>query len=93
MQAANRAPCKLKPFRNPQTLHPIDLPACCGGQQTSTSFVPRKLLINKQILQFYGTFHANRLKPIPWLPMPDYYALSNSVSIEKLGPGVPFWSF
>jgi hypothetical protein len=71
MQAANRAVCQLKSFRNSHPFHPKDVACRRGGYGQFMPLSARDSLVDEEILQFYGSLHANRLETVTWLPMPQ----------------------
>src|ERR1039458_3930247 len=86
LQAANRTLCKLEPFRNPQPFHPEYDPVRRRGHYEPSTLCSGNLFIGEKVLQFDRACHADGLKSVTRLPVPQPDWRTDLVRVETLLP-------
>src|SRR2546426_1858010 len=79
---------QLETFANPQPFHPEQL---ADGSCSQHHFVPlctRNSQICKEVLQFDGPVHSDRLKPVASLPMPQDHRRPDLVGVKQFVAGI-----
>lgn len=84
LQAANRLSCKLKSFRNSGPFHPENLTLRRSRHQELAAPIARNLLIGEKVLQFNRARHADWLKTVSRLPMPQPDRRPHLIGIKGL---------
>jgi hypothetical protein len=78
--------CKLELFRYPQALHPEYHSLRRSGNYELPTPGSRDLLIGEKILQLDRARHADGLKPVTRLPVPQPERRTDFVRVETLVP-------
>src|SRR5436190_985189 len=71
--------------RNSHTFNPEKLPICCAGHDHPMPLVAWDLQVREQVLEFHALLHANRMKAVAGLPVPQSYDRPDFLRIEILG--------